>query len=66
MATTKQIKIDGHSLQHSPDGQWHKAVPADEDNCPAHVINEIACEIIDGRRPQCDDYVASNGLHYRW
>lgn len=32
---------------------------------PASIAEEIAAEIIDGNET-CDDYVASNGIHYRW
>jgi len=33
---------------------------------PATITEEIAAEIIDGGRETCDDYIASNGQHYRW
>jgi hypothetical protein len=35
-------------------------------SCPANIVNEIEAEIIDGEKESCDDYVASNGRHYRW
>ena len=35
-----------------------------EDLCP--VLLEIEAEIIDGGRGSCDDYVAKNGMHFRW
>lgn len=30
------------------------------------AAEEIAAEIINGGVESCDDYVASNGCHYRW
>ncbi len=45
-------------------GQGHCwRTPAD---LPATIEEEIAAEILDGGRETCDDYVASNGQHYRW
>jgi len=46
------------------DGRGWRA--ANEDNCPAQVRQEITEQIIDGQQAACSDYVASNGLHYRW
>lgn len=55
----KPIQFDKSSV-----GQcW---VAADEFNCPADVQEEIAAEIVDGKNDTCDDYIASNGQHYRW
>ena len=33
---------------------------------PAHIAEEIAAEMLDGGKDECDDYTASNGQHYRW
>ena len=30
------------------------------------IAEEIAAEIIDGGQEACEDYLASNGQHYRW
>lgn len=61
-----QIEINGIAIQHDKSGVGHCFVAADEVNCPATIQEEIAAEIIDGKKVTCDDFVASNGLHYRW
>ena len=53
------IYIDRSGVGHS----WR---PVAADDLPANVREEIECEIIDGGKDSCDDYVASNGLHYSW
>lgn len=58
-----QIVIDGCSVGYGVGHNWQ---PATEDNCPASIQEEIAGEIIDGGQSECDDFVASNGQHYRW
>jgi hypothetical protein len=30
------------------------------------IAEEIAAEMLDGGKEECDDYIASNGCHYRW
>lgn len=55
----KTIEIDRSGMGHA----WQNATP---DNCPANIAQEIEGEIIDGKQAECDNYVASNGLHYRW
>jgi hypothetical protein len=47
-------------------GQGHCWRAVSAANLPANIVAEIEAEIIDGGREQCDDYVASNGMHYRW
>jgi hypothetical protein len=37
-----------------------------QDEMPPSIAEEIAAEILDGHRAHCNDYVASNGEHYRW
>lgn len=37
----------------------------DVEETKADVVEEIAAEIEDGNKA-CDEYVASNGQHYRW
>lgn len=54
------------NIQIDLSGQGHAWRAIDEDNCPASIRAEIDAEIIDGGREACQDYVASNGLHYRW
>lgn len=64
--TTEQITINGIAIQHDKSGVGNCWVAADNDNCPPSIAEEIAAEIIDGGNDDCDDYVAINGLHYRW
>ena len=64
--TTEQIKINGISIQYDKSGVGHCWVAADENDCPPSIQEEIAAEIIDGKVSECEDYVASNGCHYRW
>jgi head-tail adaptor len=45
-------------------GQGHCWV--DGRDLPADIREEIAAEIVNGGKETCDDYVASNGCHYRW
>lgn len=63
--TTEQLMICGSKIQLDKSGVGHCWVAADGD-CPASIQEEIAGEIIDGGNDDCDDYVASNGVHYRW
>jgi hypothetical protein len=60
------IEIEGCDIEYDASGVGHNWRPATEGNCPADTQAEIAAEIIDGGKQICDDYVASNGLHYRW
>lgn len=64
--TTTQLKVCGKTIQHDKSGVGHCWVAADEFNCPADVQEDIAAEIVDGENDTCDDYIASNGQHYRW
>jgi hypothetical protein len=58
--------ILGHVIQLDRSGQGHDWRPIARGDIPAAVIEEIEGEIIDGRKSSCDDYLASNGQHYRW
>jgi hypothetical protein len=53
----KQVQVDRSGVGHC----W-----VDADVLPAQIREEIECEIIDGGLENCEDYRASNGLHYRW
>lgn len=67
--TTNETKIMvcGSVIQWDKSGgQGHCWVAADELACPADIQEEIAGEVIDGGQDECDDFVASNGIHYRW
>jgi hypothetical protein len=58
--------VCGCQVQVDRSGVGHCWVSADADSLPASIREEIEGEIIDGGRSECPDYVASNGLHYRW
>lgn len=61
------VTVCGHPIQHDASGgQGHCWRDCDRIDCPADVQVEIECEIIDGGQESCDDYRASNGVHYRW
>jgi len=66
MNTTKDGLVCAKQVQHDNSGVGHNWRDIDAGDIPANVIQEIEGEIIDGDREQCKDYVASNGLHYRW
>jgi len=53
-------------VQHDASGQGHAWRNVDAADVPANVTLEIEGEIIDGKQDECSDFVASNGLHYRW
>lgn len=63
---TNEATICGTSIQHDASGIGHNWRLIDARDLPANIAEEIAAEIIDGGKKTCDDYVASNGLHYRW
>ena len=52
--------------QDASGGQGHCWRTIAREDIPANIVTEIECEIIDGGNDRCDDYVASNGQHYRW
>ena len=61
-----ETTICGNQIQHDASGVGHCWRNIDAQNIPADVAEEIAAEIIDGGLSDCDGFVASNGLHYRW
>lgn len=61
-----ETTVAGCQVQHDNSGVGHSWRNIDAENIPAQVRLEIEGEIIDGKKDECDDYVASNGLHYRW
>ncbi|MES2342343.1 MAG: hypothetical protein V4597_11740 [Pseudomonadota bacterium] len=64
--TTETTLVCGCQVQIDRSGVGHCWVNVDDNDLPANVRLEIEGEIIDGGQDECDDYVASNGLHYRW
>jgi hypothetical protein len=63
---TEERLVCGCQVQKDMSGVGHCWVDVDADDLPSNVREEIEGEIIDGGKDECDDYVASNGLHYRW
>lgn len=60
------VEVCGHEIQYDRSGVGHCWVDASEIDCLPSIQEEIAGEIIDGGQESCDDFVASNGVHYRW
>ena len=56
----------GSQVQLDRSGVGHCWVDVHADDIPADVRQEIEGEINDGGRETCDDFIASNGQHYRW
>jgi hypothetical protein len=65
-ASTDETLVCGCQVQHDDSGQGHNWRNISASDLPPNVIMEIECEIIDGHVQECDDYRATNGLHYRW
>ncbi len=61
-----ETTICGKTIKHDNSGVGHNWKVIDANDLPADIAEEIAAEIIDGKQAKCDDYTASNGLHYRW
>ena len=67
MSNTKgEATICGKKIQHDNSGVGHNWRTIDASELTADTREEIAAEIIDGGKTKCDDYIASDGLHYRW
>lgn len=66
MTTATETTICGKTIQHDNSGVGHNWRTIDASDLPADLREEIAAEIIDGKQDTCNDYVATNGLHYRW
>lgn len=58
--------VCGHQIQHDPSGVGHAWRNISREDITASIVEEIDGEIIDGGVEECDDFVAGNGLHYRW
>jgi hypothetical protein len=55
---------DLYCIQIDLSGQGHDW-RTETDVCP-DVLAQIEGEIYEAGNDECDDYVACNGLHYRW
>lgn len=58
--------ICGKAIQYDNSGVGHNWRTINAAGEFADIREEIAAEILDGGRDTCDDYIASNGCHYRW
>ena len=66
-ATNDNTLVCGCQIQHDASGgQGHCWRNIAADDIPASIRQEIEGEIIDGGKEECDNFVASNGQHYRW
>ena len=66
MTTDTQITVCGCEIEYDKSGVGHCWVEADAIDCPPSIQEEIAGEIIDGKKDECSNFTASNGVHYRW
>lgn len=64
--TTAETKLCGKQIQHDNSGVGHNWHNIAADSLTPDERAELECEIIDGKRETCEDFVAANGLHYRW
>lgn len=58
--------VCGKTVKHDASGVGHAWRAIARDDIPANIVEEIEGEIIDGEQESCDDFVGSNGQHYRW
>ncbi len=59
--------ICGSPIQFDRSGVGHCWVDVtDSIDLPASIREEIEGEMIDGGKESCEDFLASNGVHYRW
>jgi hypothetical protein len=66
MNAINESLVCGIQIQHDNSGVGHNWRDIDANDIPASIREEIEGEIIDGDVETCEDFVASNGLHYRW
>ncbi len=64
--STTETTVCGCNVQQDLSGVGHCWRDVAAQDIPANIVLEIEGEIIDGGKDECDGYVASNGLHYRW
>lgn len=64
--TTERTTVCGHTIQEDRSGVGHCWQSVSANDIPANIVEEIAAEIIDGGLESCEDYTATNGMHYRW
>jgi hypothetical protein len=57
--------VCGKQVQHDNSGVGHNWRNIDAKDIPPSIREEMENEMIDGKEA-CEDFVGSNGLHYRW
>jgi hypothetical protein len=66
----KKMKIEGKTIQIDLSGgqghRWTDVEGTEDDVALSNDLQEISCEIIDGKVDQHDNYVTQSGTHYRW
>lgn len=62
----ENVKVCGKQVQQDLSNVGHCWKNVNADDLPHNIREEIEAEIIDGENSECNDYVASNGVHYRW
>ncbi len=58
--------VCGSQVQVDKSGVGHCWANIAAEDIPANIREEIESEMIDGGKESCDDFLASNGRHYRW
>ena len=58
--------LEAVTIQVDNSGVGHNWRTIDAGDLPANVQEEIDWEIVENNKKACDDYVATNGLRYRW
>lgn len=66
MKTRNESAVCGKTIKHDNSGVGHNWRTIDASDIPADIREDIAAEIIDGKKATCAKYTASNGLSYRW
>ncbi len=61
-----ETTVCGNQIQVDLSGVGHCWRNIDRQDLPGTVEMEIEAEILDGNKDECDDYLATNGMHYRW
>ena len=65
--TNKKAKVCGRTIQTDlSGGQGHCWRSLPSDHLYESIQEEIEGEIIDGGADSCEDFIASDGQHYRW
>ena len=62
----QQSKVCGKQIQIDRSGQGHCWRTISAGFIPYSIIEEIEGEILDGGADSCEDFIASDGQHYRW